>query len=223
MPRFLINGASCCTGFDNPNLENWGEMLGMSTGAEIVNLSRDGASNSRILRTTREAISTQKFDAVMIVCPFILSRREFVLNGRDYHEYEIYDVTGSQQSLDRLTTNLQKKRVSSHYRNGNEMSDYYTGLSELHYLKLILEDYKRPYYLATDIRIGRPRSLGISEQLKSALCILEQSLKSNIKELCMFNFFPEEHLLPSGHPNAVAHGLFADHLIETFLKPSGVL
>ena len=221
MKRFLVNGASCTTGYDNPNLENWGEMIAEKTGSSVTNLAVDGASNERIIRTTLEALTTQDFDAVMIVCPHVYARREFILPDENDDGYSLYTVAGL---LDlKHLTEVQKRRVHHHYRYGNDVADYFKGLNDLYYLKLILRDSGKPYYLANDIRQHKPLGLPTSPDLKNAIERLETMLKPHLHEQCMFNFFTSQNILPSGHPDPIAHGIFADHLIEAFLKPSGVL
>ena len=218
MSHILVNGASNCTGYGNPDLANWPAMLAERTGCVITNIAKDGASLDHVLRTTHDALASHSFDGIIIVAPWVVARREFIL---DDDLVRFADVMGP--GFNGHLTPARQRQLQSLFAVGNDWMDVHYHLRTLHHLGLLLAHHNRPFYLTMDVYVADPKEGTASPEVAQSLSVLRRALGGLMAEKMMFEVLPLDACNDTQHPNALGHAAFADHLVETFFKPNGLL
>ncbi len=241
--KIFANGGSSTTGWGCPNKENWTKYLAQKTGFEVYNHAIDGSSIDRCTRYSIDHLmENPNYDAIIIMIPTGFGRREFVLYDKD-KKIEFMNLMIS--NLDSLNITSRTKKAINYYYDSqisNSWSDYINGLKNIHHLILFLETLNKPYCVSADFKLGfdklyrnnklhGPRNMEvivedseITPEVYNYIKTMEKDLSKYMKiDTGLFFEVPQEHFDKTSHPTARGHEIWADYLIETFVKPKGLL
>ena len=243
MKKVFANGGSSTTGWGCPNKENWTKFLAEATGFDVENHAIDGSSIDRCTRyTVGHLLENPNYDAVVIMIPTGFARREFVLYNKG-NQIEFMNLMIS--NIDSLNISTRTKTAINYYYDSqisNSWADYINGLKNLHHLIMFLENYGKPYFVSADFRLGfdelfRSKKLHGSRNMEVVIQDSEITpevynyIKSMEKELSKYMnietglFFevPQEHFDETSHPTVTGHKIWADYIVDNFVKPKGLM
>lgn len=243
MKKIFANGGSSTTGWGCPNNENWTKYLAEKTKFTVENYAIDGSSIDRCVRfSINHLIENPNYDGIVIMIPTGFSRREFALyNNKNEIEFMNFMVS----NIDSLQISSRTKKAIQYYydsRISNSWSDYINGLKNIHHLVLFLESLNKPYIVSADFRLGfdqlfrsnklyGPRNmemivedLEITKEVYDYIITLEKELSKFMKiETGLFFEVPQEHFDHTSHPTAKGHEIWAEYIIDNFIRTKGLL